>query len=285
MRRKGYFQRGFAVLFLLASVLSSTQLASAQPSGQDPHCEHPSPCDYTWAGPTGPFEVRPRERVTVTSFDGVKLNGFILRPNIPGDVPVPVILTTTPYIQPGSVPTRFDVGGFPGKEFAEAGYAVAAFSVRGTGDSGGCFGFKSIDEQKDHPVIIDWLAKQPWSNGRVGMQGLSSPGTTPVMAAIQTPPALKTIVIAGTILDEYNYDYTPQGAAHLPALFAVAGPAPITTFPYSLPPSPNSSPETVSQRFCPELVKANTVFAEGEVTGQRDAKFWTDRRFIDKVPG
>ncbi|MCA1709175.1 MAG: hypothetical protein LC808_40200, partial [Actinobacteria bacterium] len=108
---------------------------------------------------------------------------------------------------------------------------------------------------------------------------------TPVMAAIQNPPALKTIVIAGTILDEYNFDYTPQGAAHIPALFIAAGPPPITTFPYSLPPSPNSSPETISQRFCPELIKANTVFAEGEVAGQRDAKFWTDRRFIDKVPG
>ncbi|MCA1708351.1 MAG: CocE/NonD family hydrolase, partial [Actinobacteria bacterium] len=221
MRRKTSTERVALALVVLLALLVSSQAANAaapeRVSGPEKKCGHPYPCDYTWAGPTGPFEVRPAERVTVTSFDGVKLNGFILRPNVPGDVPVPVILTTTPYIQPGSVPTSFYVGGIPGKEFAEAGYAVAAFSVRGTGDSGGCFGFKSIDEQKDHPVIIDWLAKQPWSNGRVGMQGLSYPGTTPVMAAIQNPPALKTIVIAGTILDEYNFDYTPQGAAHIPA--------------------------------------------------------------------
>lgn len=262
---------------------SATERARpAPPEGTG--CSHPHPCDYRWEGPDGPFEILPAEEVTVDSHDGTELRGFVLRPDVPDDVRVPVILTATPYIRPGTAPTSFYVGGILGEEFASAGYAVAAFSVRGTGDSGGCFGFKSIDEQRDLPAVIDWLASQPWSNGRVGMQGLSYPGTTPVMAAIQNPPALKTIVIAGTILDEYGFSYSPQGAAKFPAAFTVFGPAPTTTVPYSLPPSPAASPEEISQRVCPELVEANTVFPEGEVTGERDPQFWTDRRFIDHVP-
>lgn len=266
-------------------LFAATAIGNAAPAESTGPCAHPHPCDYRWEGPAGPFEVLPAERVTVASFDGVELNGFVLRPDVPGDVPVPVILAATPYMQQGSVPTGFYVGGVPGRELAAAGYAVAAFSVRGTGDSGGCFGFKSKAEQQDLPVVIDWLAKQPWSNGRVGMQGLSYPGTTPVMAAIQNPPALKTIVIAGTILDEYGFNYTPQGASMIPAVLATVGPAPATTVQYSLLPGSLDGLGTTPERVCPELVQANTVVMESEVRGERDARFWTERRFIDGVPG
>ncbi|MCA1695847.1 MAG: CocE/NonD family hydrolase, partial [Actinobacteria bacterium] len=177
------------------------------------------------------------------------------------------------------------VGGILGKEFASAGYAVAYFSVRGTGDSGGCFGLKSKAEQRDLPVIIEWLADRPWSNGRVAMQGLSYPGTTPVMAAIQNPPALKTIVIAGTILDEYGFLYSPQGAAYIPAAMIAFGPAPSITSEYSLIPGSEHSIGTSPQRLCEEVVAANTVVPRGELTGDRNAEFWTERRFIDGVPG
>jgi putative CocE/NonD family hydrolase len=258
------------------------RVAAEPAAGTATDCAHPDPCDYRWEGPAGPLDLLPPERVSVTSFDGIALNGFVLRPKVPAGVTVPVILTATPYMQPGTEPTGFTVGGVPGKVFAAAGYAVAAFSVRGTGDSGGCFGMKSMDEQRDLPIVIDWLAQQAWSNGRVGMQGLSYPGTTPVMAAIQNPPALKTIVIAGTILDEYQFNHSPQGAAIAPV--AVSSAVIGTTLPmfvqYSLP----VGVATVHERVCPEVVKALTVIAEGEVTGQRDPQFWAERRFLDRVP-
>jgi predicted acyl esterase len=275
---------------LLASLLTAGVGHATQPArvggervtGTAALCAHPHPCDYRWEGSTGPYPVREVERLSVTSFDGVELNGFVLRPEVPAGVVVPVILTVTPYMQPGTVPTGFFVGGIPGNDFAAAGYAVAAFSVRGTGDSGGCFGLKSPAEQRDLPVVIDMLAQQPWSNGRVGMQGLSYPGTTPVMAAIQNPPALKTIVIAGTIVDEYQFNHSPQGAAIVPlaATGSVFGAAAGTTVPYSLPAGIGTTPE----RVCPEVVKAIMVIAEGEISGERDPQFWTERRFIDRVP-
>src|ERR671918_141114 len=47
------------------------------------------------------------------------------------------------------------------------GYAVAGFNVRGTGGSGGCLEFFGPKEQRDQAVLVEWLAAQPWSNGRV----------------------------------------------------------------------------------------------------------------------
>lgn len=247
-------------------------------------CEHPYPCGYEWQGPAGPYEVAPAERVRIPADDGVVLNGWLWRPVVPGDVPVPVILISTPYTPQGSTPTSpGSVGGVPGTDFVKAGYAVALFSVRGTGDSGGCFGFKSTAEQQDQSTIVEWLGGRPWSNGRVGMIGLSYPGTTPVMAAIQNPPSLKTIVIAGTILDEYNFLHTPQGAQ----FFEASGVGPAFTAQYSLLPG-RVAPEwigTAAERACPEVIKVNTVVPEGEIRGERDPDYWRQRRFIDRVPG
>ena len=57
--------------------------------------------------------------------------------------------------------------------------AVAIFNVRGTGNSGGCFSWLGPAEQRDQAFLVEWLAKRPWSNGRIGMMGLSYHGTTP----------------------------------------------------------------------------------------------------------
>lgn len=259
--------------------------ASTQ-SGSAGGCADPHPCGYRWEGPAGPYPVRATEQVLVPSFDGTTLSGFVKRPDLPADVRVPVILQVTPYLTPDAAPATFSVGNVAGDVWVAEGYAVAVFSSRGTGDSGGCFGEKSQDEQKDLPVVIDWLAKQPWSNGRVAMAGLSYAGTTPIMAAIQNPPALKTILPAGIIVDEYTWFYSHQGAAFEPALMTVAGPGPSNTLFYSLPPSRDPAKlATTTERFCEELVEANSVFPLGEVSGDRNAPYWTDRRFIDGMPG
>ncbi len=265
-------------------------VSAGEADGSSDHgsCSHPYPCDYRWDGPPGPFEAQAAERVKVEASDGVLLNGWVWRPKVPENVPVPVILISTPYTPRGSQPgSPGSVGGIPGQEFVAEGYAIALFSVRGTGDSGGCFGFKSPIEQKDQAVIVEWLGARSWSNGRVGMIGLSYPGTTPVMAAIQNPPALKTIVIAGTILDEYNFLHTPQGAQ----FFEAQGVGPAFSAQYAFLGGPQSgvfTPEqiaTTPERVCEEFAKVNTVVPLGNLTGDRDLeKYWTQRRFIDGVP-
>ncbi|MFN2525632.1 MAG: CocE/NonD family hydrolase [Actinomycetota bacterium] len=273
-----------AIVIALLLTVGSAGPATAARDSKERKCKHPHPCGYHWEGPAGRFEVLPMETVSVESHDGVQLAGFILRPDVPDGIPVPVILRVTPYVQAGSPPTTLEVGGLEGEDFVSVGYAVAQFSVRGTGDSGGCFSDKGTDEQQDLPVIIDWLSSQPWSNGRVGMQGYSYHGTTPVMAGIQNPPALKTIVIGGTILDSYQFYYTPQGAEFVAA--SVITPQLRAAVQYSLLPALDPQRlETTAQHYCPDVAYATSgVLARGEATGDRDAQFWTERRFIDRVP-
>lgn len=277
--------RATTSLAVLGGLLLSTFAVPDLARAEAPACEDPNPCEYVWQGPAGPAAVGPAERVRVDAHDGVDLNGWLFRPTMAEPTLLPTILIASPYVRRGTVPSRPpSVGGVSGSWFVEQGYAVAIFSVRGTGDSGGCFANKSLDEQRDQVDVVEWLAERPWSNGRIGMVGLSYPGTTPVMAAIQQPPALKTIVIGGTILDEYGFLHTPQGAQFfegplVPHVFtADSSLAPAT------PPGDPQHEAVLTERVCEELVELNTVVHHGNATGDRGAEFWTDRRFIDRVP-
>ena len=80
--------------------------------------------------------------------------------------------------------------------FVERGYAVAWVDIRGTGSSEGRtipYEYSDI-EHDDGEVVIDWLSKQDWSNGNVGMFGLSWGGFNSIQMAMRNPPALKTII-------------------------------------------------------------------------------------------
>ncbi|HVM44498.1 MAG TPA: CocE/NonD family hydrolase, partial [Candidatus Thermoplasmatota archaeon] len=60
------------------------------------------------------------------------------------------------------------------------------------------------NEQRDQVFLVDWVAKQPWSDGNVGFYGQSYVGTTAVEAAIHAPAALKAIIAVAPVTDAYN---------------------------------------------------------------------------------
>jgi uncharacterized protein len=91
--------------------------------------------------------------------------------------------------------------------FAPRGYAVVFADLRGTGKSDGCLEHLGPKDASDSKVLIDWIAKQPWSNGRVGMTGHSYVGSTPSMAAAQNPKALKTIVPSAGLASMYHHKF------------------------------------------------------------------------------
>ncbi|MGH2684870.1 MAG: CocE/NonD family hydrolase, partial [Actinomycetota bacterium] len=156
--------------------------------------------------PPGPAaEVR---HVRVASHDGVRLDGWLVLPPEAETGRVPVVLWSAPYFgqcdyypfptdsppprcnyATGDNPELWDNSSVsesvPVNLLVEQGYAVAIFNVRGTGNSGGCFSWFGRAEQLDQALLVEWLAAQGWSNGRVGMMGLSYHGTTPWEAAIQ----------------------------------------------------------------------------------------------------
>jgi putative CocE/NonD family hydrolase len=77
--------------------------------------------------------------------------------------------------------------------FAARGYVTVVQDTRGRGDSGGEFD-PFFQEGRDGYDAVEWIAKQRWSNGRVGMMGVSYLGTVQWLAAREKPPHLVAIV-------------------------------------------------------------------------------------------
>ncbi len=80
--------------------------------------------------------------------------------------------------------------------FARRGYVSVQVDIRGTGRSEGLLPEReySRQEQEDGLQVIAWLAKQEWSNGNVGMFGISWGGFNSIQFAMRNPPALKAII-------------------------------------------------------------------------------------------
>ncbi|MGA8222584.1 MAG: CocE/NonD family hydrolase [Candidatus Acidiferrales bacterium] len=82
--------------------------------------------------------------------------------------------------------------------FVRRGYVTARVDIRGTGASEGNPPDREYSEQEqlDGLEIIDWLSRQPWSTGNVGMMGISWGGFNAIQLARRHPPALKAIIAA-----------------------------------------------------------------------------------------
>lgn len=84
-------------------------------------------------------------------------------------------------------------------------YVVVYASVRGTGCSGGQFEvFSDRSAQDGYEIIEDWMVKQPWSNGVVGITGQSYSGITGLHVATTNPPHLEAVAVSGLIGDLYR---------------------------------------------------------------------------------
>jgi putative CocE/NonD family hydrolase len=124
--------------------------------------------------------------VRIPMRDGIHLNATIYRPHAQRD-PLPVLLVMTPYV------ADHDHG--RAMYFAQHGYVFALVDVRGRGNSEGGFNPGAHDGQDGYDTV-EWLAKQSWSNGKVGMWGGSYMGFDQWATIKELPPHLDTIVPA-----------------------------------------------------------------------------------------
>ncbi len=125
--------------------------------------------------------------------DGVRLAADLYMPAGGGDGETfPVLLEYLPYRKTESRARNYSLYSY----FVERGYVVASVDIRGTGNSEGrLIPYEYSDqEHADGVVVIDWLAHQPWSNGKVGMFGISWGGFNSIQMARLNPPALKAII-------------------------------------------------------------------------------------------
>jgi putative CocE/NonD family hydrolase len=92
-----------------------------------------------------------------------------------------------------------------------AGYAVLGVSIRGTSCSTGTFSAFTPQEWSDGVAAIEWAAKQPWSDGHIGMFGDSFPGITQLGVAGLRPAHLDAIAPWQVTTDLYRDVGYPGG--------------------------------------------------------------------------
>jgi X-Pro dipeptidyl-peptidase len=92
--------------------------------------------------------------------------------------------------------------------FVPRGYARVWADVVGTGNSGGCYDYGGTREKESGYDLVEWIARQPWSTGKVGMIGGSYNGTTANATAVMRPPHLTTIIPEAAISRWYHYAYS-----------------------------------------------------------------------------
>ncbi|WP_165965856.1 CocE/NonD family hydrolase [Pseudonocardia dioxanivorans] len=153
-----------------------------------------------------------REDGHVPTRDGERLATTVFRPA--AGRALPAVLLRTPYD-----PDHPSLGGArTGLRMLDAGYVVVVQSVRGRYGSSGTFE-PLVADRADAADTLDWLADQPWCNGRIGLLGYSYPGMTAWMGVTTGHPAVRAAVIGttGSVFDGLTY-HAP-GVAQLDALF------------------------------------------------------------------
>lgn len=140
-------------------------------------------------------EVR-METVTVSMRDGIKLATDVYRED--GVQSAPVVLMRTPYDR-----TRAKGAA---EKFAKAGYVAVMQDCRGTRASEGVIAPYN-NEGQDGYDTVEWITRQPWCSGRVGMTGGSYVGAVQWQAAVENPPGLSAITPQATWSSFYRNLY------------------------------------------------------------------------------
>ncbi|MFN7995616.1 MAG: CocE/NonD family hydrolase [Bryobacteraceae bacterium] len=144
-----------------------------------------------------PYRVAIESGVAATMRDGVKLIADIYHPDAEGRFPV--LLERTPYNRAG--------GAGSSAKIASHGYVVIIQDTRGRFDSDGEF-YPFRYESQDGSDTVEWAAKLPYSDGKVGMFGGSYVGATQMLTAIARPPhlvAIQPYVTASEYYDGWTY--------------------------------------------------------------------------------
>lgn len=137
---------------------------------------------------TAEYDVIIEKNVVIAVRDGTKLAADIYRPGRDGSAVsgrFPTLLTRTPYNKDGTAGE--------GKYYAARGYNVVANDVRGRYASEGVWRLIA-DDPNDGYDVVEWIAKQEWSDGKIGTFGTSYPGGTQHALAEMNPPHLTTMI-------------------------------------------------------------------------------------------
>ena len=265
-----------AVAAVLVTAIAPA-FAAAPPAAPSPALCHGSNPVMSRARP-GPYSIGETQILDLTGdYDGELIHMGVVRPDVPSGTKVPVIVFASPYLDHNL--TDGDLTTCAPRlveNFVQHGYAVGFVAVRGTSDSGGCSDLMGNAERADLDQSITWFGEQGWSNGRVGMIGVSYDGSTPWEVAGTGNKYLKTIVPISGVNDIYHLMYH-NGAPEFRA------PLVLNALYYTYPFFPGdafsrSREHWVKSIVCPEAFKGFYSSLHSTFTGERDPLgYWAER--------
>ncbi|MEC3915870.1 CocE/NonD family hydrolase [Nocardia sp. CDC160] len=234
----------------------------------------------------------------ITSADGTRLHADVLRPvGLADDVRTPVIMTVSPYRahlmrlsepRPKGGPSTDDL---PVSTFLQAGYTYVIVDLRGFGGSNGCPDFGGAGERSDVKAAVEWAAGQPWSTGKVGLNGVSYEAWTGLMGLAEKPAGLAAVASFEPVVDPNAYLYM-QGIAWKFSLKPISEngfrPGDFAGFEHlliaSTPPYPTDSDEYKANASSIDPACYSHYLAE---TSNHDANsaWWRDRDLVERLRG
>jgi putative CocE/NonD family hydrolase len=211
------------------------------------------------------------DRARVRVDDGVELSVLIQRPTVAGRFPC--LLAYTPYRKGSGLGDTFS-------SFAERGYVIVIFDVRGTGESTGvCTSVYSAEERSDGYFMVEWCARQPWCDGNVGMWGISYGAVVSLQMAQAAPPHLKAIIARCGTDDPYA-DWTNPGGSPRNYMYEMY--ATFMTARNFAPPDPADLGDRWDAVWA-ERLDGNVPWGISFVENLKDGPFWRDRAVRGKL--
>ncbi len=251
------------------------------------------------------------EHAQVTSRDGInRIWVDIIRPRTKPGVKVPTVMDMSPYFntlgrgwkgdcktptapRPETLqPLCASYSPFP--EYYDdllvpRGYAVALMDLRGTRNTSGCQVYGDRVEVEDGVDTVDWIADQPWSNGRVGLTGGSYDGTMATGVGVEQhligrhKDAVRAVIPIRAIDRWYDYHFLngvpSAGHEATPALFTTAlATADVQT--QSPADDPLVAAEIAERKAC--VATAGQYTNAGYAPGYQDSRsdFWSRRDYV-----
>lgn len=155
-----------------------------------------------------PYEVDVTHHQWIEMSDGVRLSAKLWQPRGMSETKG-AILEFLPYRKDDFTALRDEIRH---KYFAGHGFTSIRVDIRGTGDSEGIIEDEYNKQEQDDAIdIIEWIERQSWSSGHVGMIGKSWGGFNGLQVAARQPEALKTIITLYSTDDRFSDDVHYRG--------------------------------------------------------------------------
>ena len=228
------------------------------------------------------------EHYRIPTRDGVVLDSWIRRP--PGEFGQPLVLVFTPYygggdptLSPSDDPSWQAAG-----HLVPYGYAVGFVSVGGTDNSGGCLQAQGPIETAQMRDAAEYLAKRQWSNGAIGVIGLSYEGGTANQLFVDAPPSVKTVVPMQGVSDSYLFSFSAGAIArryspfYFTTSYAQHGLNPVGLAEGSGPTDPEGFVNGIRGEPCTEQAGVQRDSATTQISADK-TPFWHERDMIEAV--